>query len=251
MTSPEITTLTDWLRDARSAVFFGGAGVSTASGIPDFRSAAGLYATQTGVGRAPEYLLSHDCLTDEPEEFFAFHRTNLVHPQARPNRAHTALAELEAQGRLKAVVTQNIDGLHQMAGSKIVYELHGSVERNHCLGRDHHEFTLDQIPDEPVVPVCPRCGAMVRPDVVLYGEGLDTDVVDAAIETIAAADVLIVGGTSLNVYPAAGLIDYYRGDRLVLINLSATPRDSRADLVIAAPIDQVLGEVVDNLAAQQ
>lgn len=248
---PEIETLSHWLQDANRAVFFGGAGVSTASGIPDFRSAAGLYAQAGGAGRAPEYLLSHDCLVEEPETFFAFHRGNLVHPDARPNRAHRALAELETLGHLAAVVTQNIDGLHQSAGSSVVHELHGSVSRNHCLGPQRHRWRLDEIPDEPVVPQCPTCGAIVRPDVVLYGEALDMAVVDAAIEAITAADLLIVGGTSLNVYPAAGLIDYYRGDRLVLINLSATARDARADLVIAAPIDEVLDEAVARISSQR
>lgn len=245
-----ISTLTDWLGSARRAVFFGGAGVSTASGIPDFRSAAGLYAATELTGRAPEYLLSHDCLVDEPEEFFAFHRTNLVHPEAEPNRAHLALAELEAAGHLAAVITQNIDGLHQAAGSVVVHELHGSIARNHCLGRARHRFGLDEIPDEPVVPVCPHCGALVRPDVVLYGEALDEGVVEAAIAAIGAADVVLVGGTSLNVYPAAGLLRYYHGDRLVLVNLSATPYDSQADLVINAPIDEVLDEVCRGLAAE-
>ncbi len=240
-----IETLTSWLTDARSAVFFGGAGVSTASGIPDFRSAAGLYASQQNTGRSPEYLLSHDCLMNEPEEFFAFHRTNLVHPDAKPNRAHTALAELELSGHLAAVVTKNIDGLHQLAGSKTVYELHGSVERNHCMSRAHHAFGLDEIPDEPLVPICPLCGAIVRPDVVLYGEGLDPATVDASIEAIQQADALIVGGTSLNVYPAAGLLQYYPAHRLVLINLTSTPMDSRVDLVIHEPVDQVLGHVSD------
>lgn len=228
------------MTDAKRAVFFGGAGVSTESGIPDFRSAAGLYAQQAGGGRTPEYMLSHDCLAGEPEEFFAFHRANLVHPQARPNPAHTALAALEAQGHLAAVVTQNIDGLHQAAGSKVVHELHGSVARNHCLGPGRHEYRLDEIPETPTVPKCPKCGAMIRPDVVLYGEALDPAVVDAAVAAIARADTLIVGGTSLAVYPAAGLLNYYRGNRLVLINLTPTPYDHRADLVINAPVGEVL-----------
>lgn len=242
-----IDTLTTWLDEARSAVFFGGAGVSTASGIPDFRSAAGLYASQSQVGRPPEYLLSHDCLADEPEAFFAFHRANLVHPQARPNPAHLGLARLEAQGRLAAVITQNIDGLHQLAGSRVVHELHGSVARNHCLGADQHRFALAEIPEEPLVPICPRCGAMVRPDVVLYGEALDEDVVDAAIAAIRHADVVLVGGTSLAVYPAAGLLRHYRDERLALVNLGETPMDDRADLVIRAPIDEVVAEVCRRL----
>lgn len=243
MSSAEIETLATWFDEARSAVFFGGAGVSTASGIPDFRSAAGLYASRGNTGRSPEYLLSHDCLMREPTEFYSFHRAELVRPDARPNRAHTALAELEAAGRLAAIVTQNIDGLHQAAGSRVVHELHGSLARNYCLGRDRHEFSLDDIPDEPVVPVCPHCGAMIRPDVVLYQEALDGAVVEAAISAIAAADLLVVGGTSLVVYPAAGFLEYYRGDRLALVNLGTTSADARADLRIAAPIDEVLDEV--------
>jgi len=246
-TSDPIKTLTDWLSSAHSAVFFGGAGVSTASGIPDFRSAAGLYSAQQGNGRSPEYMLSHDCLVDEPEEFFAFYRANLVHPDAKPNRTHTGLAELEAAGHLAAVVTQNIDGLHQAAGSKTVYELHGSVERNHCLGRAHHFYSLSEIPARPVVPICPQCGAIVRPDVVLYGEALDTATVEASIDAINRADVLIVGGTSLAVYPAAGLLQYYPGRRLALINLTRTPMDSQADLVIHKPVDQIIGTVSDRL----
>ena len=246
-TADPIQTLTTWLGNAHSAVFFGGAGVSTASGIPDFRSAAGLYSAQQGNGRSPEYMLSHDCLVDEPEEFFVFYRANLVHPDAKPNRTHTGLAELEAAGHLAAVVTQNIDGLHQAAGSKTVYELHGSVERNHCLGRAHHFYSLSEIPARPVVPICPQCGAIVRPDVVLYGEALDTATVEASIDAINRADVLIVGGTSLAVYPAAGLLQYYPGRRLALINLTRTPMDSQADLVIHKPVDQIIGTVSDRL----
>lgn len=247
MTSDQLDVLTQWFDEARSACFFGGAGVSTASGIPDFRSAAGLYASRGPGGRAPEYLLSHDCLVDEPEEFFAFHRAELVHPEAKPNAAHIGLARLEQAGRLAAVVTQNIDGLHQAAGSRVVHELHGSVARNYCLGPAHHEFTLDEIPDDPVVPLCPHCGAMVRPDVVLYGEMLDEAVVQASIDAIRDADLVLVGGTSLAVYPAAGLLRYYRGERLALVNLDATPMDAQADLVIHAPIDEVLAEVCHRL----
>ena len=246
-TADPIQTLTTWLGNAHSAVFFGGAGVSTASGIPDFRSAAGLYSAQQGNGRSPEYMLSHDCLVNEPDEFFAFYRANLVHPDAKPNRTHTGLAELEAAGHLAAVITQNIDGLHQKAGSKTVYELHGSVERNHCLGRAHHFYSLSEIPARPVVPICPQCGAIVRPDVVLYGEALDTATVEASIDAINRADVLIVGGTSLAVYPAAGLLQYYPGRRLALINLTRTPMDSQADLVIHKPVDQIIGTVSDRL----
>ncbi|MFB9618364.1 NAD-dependent protein deacylase [Brooklawnia cerclae] len=240
MNEQAIETLATWLDEAHRAVFFGGAGVSTESGIPDFRSAAGLYTTQANTGLPPEYLLSHECLVNQPEQFFAFHRKHLVHPEARPNAAHLALAELEAKGHLSAVVTQNIDGLHQMAGSRVVHELHGSVERNHCLGRPTHRYSLAQIPDEPLVPMCPVDGAMIRPDVVLYGEALDERVVSASLQAIEAADVLIVGGTSLNVYPAAGMIHDYHGRRLVLVNLEATPMDRLANLTIHEPIGQVL-----------
>ena len=250
-TTPDpIDTLTSWLDEASSAVFFGGAGVSTASGIPDFRSAAGLYA-RANVGRTPEYLLSHQCLMGEPEVFFAFHRANLVHPEALPNAAHRGLATLEARGRLAAVVTQNIDGLHQAAGSRVVHELHGSVARNHCLGPARHRFALREIPDLPVVPVCPRCGAMVRPDVVLYGEVLDEDVVDQAVTAIEQADMVLVGGTSLAVFPAAGLLRHYRGRRLGLVNLGETRMDEAADLVIHAPIDEVMAEVCHRLFGDQ
>lgn len=247
MSSREIETLTTWFDEARNAVFFGGAGVSTASGIPDFRSAAGLYASRADIGRSPEYLLSHDCLMREPQEFYTFHRAELVRPDAKPNRAHTALARLEADGRLAAVVTQNIDGLHQAAGSKIVHEVHGSLARNYCLGRDRHEFRLDEIPDEPVVPICPQCGAMIRPDVVLYGEALDSDVVAASIRAIADADLVVVGGTSLVVYPAAGFVDYFRGDRLAVVNLGSTGADGRANLRISEPVDEVLSLICQQL----
>lgn len=238
-----INTLATWLREAKRGVFFGGAGVSTESGIPDFRSAAGLYASQSESGHPPEYLLSHECLVAEPEAFFAFHRAELVHPEAKPNPAHQALAALEQAGHIAAVITQNIDGLHQQAGSKVVHELHGSVNQNHCLGPQRHNFTLAEIPDEPVVPICPHCGAMVRPGVVLYGEGLDLNVVEASVKVLAQADLVIVGGTSLNVYPAAGLLDYYPGRRLVLINLEPTGMDHRANLVIHAPIGELLDAV--------
>lgn len=247
MSDAAIQTLATWFDEARSAVFFGGAGVSTASGIPDFRSAAGLYASRANIGRSPEYLLSHDCLMREPTEFYAFHRAELVRPDAKPNRAHTALARLEAEGRLAAIVTQNIDGLHQAAGSKIVHEVHGSLARNYCLGSERHEFILADIPDEPVVPACPECGAMIRPDVVLYGEALDSDVVAASILAIADADLLVVGGTSLVVYPAAGFLQYYQGDRLAVVNLGATGADDQADLLISAPIDEVLDGVCQRL----
>lgn len=226
------------LRDG-SIVFFGGAGVSTESGIPDFRSSTGLYTLGSGARRPPEYMLSHDCLVSEPEEFFAFYRANMLYPAAQPNAAHRALARLEDEGRLTAVVTQNIDGLHQAAGSRTVWELHGSVHRNLCTGCGA-TYPLAFVLETTGVPRCPACGAVVRPDVVLYGEMLDDAVVDAAQRAVAAADVLVVGGTSLNVYPAAGLVRWYSGDRLVIVNKEPTPYDDAADLVVHGTLGDVL-----------
>lgn len=233
-------------------VFFGGAGVSTESGVPDFRSETGLYNAMESYGRPPEEMLSHSFFLREPDTFFDYHKHNMIYPDVKPNRAHLALARLEREGKLAAVVTQNIDGLHQMAGSKTVHELHGSVQRNYCL-KCGARYGVDYILDEANcvdpsgenktrwVPYCEKCGGMVRPDVVLYEEPLNEEVTGAAIRAIIEADVLIVGGTSLVVYPAAGLINYFQGDRLVLINKSATAYDHQADLVIHEPIGQVLG----------
>ena len=220
-------------------VFFGGAGVSTESGIPDFRSADGLFSQATGMKYAPEQVLSHSFFVAHPAEFFAYHRTHLVHPQAQPNPAHRGLAGLERAGKLSTVITQNIDGLHQAAGSRHVLELHGSVHRNYCLGCGRR-YGLDLDLDGAGVPRC-ACGGIVRPDVVLYEEPLDEKVVAAAVRELAHADTLIVGGTSLAVYPAAGLINYFRGDDLVLINKEPTPADRLASLVIRDPISQALG----------
>ncbi|GAB2486496.1 NAD-dependent protein deacylase [Luteococcus sediminum] len=234
------------LSHSSDIVFFGGAGISTESGIPDFRSSAGLYAHARPGSPPPEYLLSHDCLEQDPQAFFDFHRTSLLHPQARPNRAHLALARLEQAGRLRCVVTQNIDGLHQAAGSRAVLELHGSAHRNVCVGcgRGHGmDFMLATIG----VPTCLDCGAMVRPDVVLYGEALDPEVVQGAVEAVSSCDVLVVGGTSLNVYPAAGLVDHFQGSHLVLVNREATGWDHRADLVVHDSLGEVLGQAVDEL----
>lgn len=237
------------LAGARRIVFFGGAGVSTESGIPDFRSATGLYSLPTGGERPPEYMLSHSCWRDHPADFYDFYRTHMLHPQAKPNRAHLALATLERIGTLSAVVTQNIDGLHQLAGSRTVYEVHGSVLRNHCVdcGRS---YPVEVIAESEAIPPCTACGGIIKPDVVLYEEGLDMAVMDAAARAISAADVLIVGGTSLNVYPAAGLIDYFQADHLVLINRSATPADRQAELVIHDSIASVLGDAVDHLVTK-
>lgn len=233
-------TLQKWISESEKIVFFGGAGVSTESGIPDFRSVDGLYHQKYDY--PPETMLSHTFFQTHPEEFFAFYRDKMLAPWAKPNAAHLKLAQLEAAGKLTAVVTQNIDGLHQAAGSREVLELHGSVLRNYCLGCGKR-FSLEYMLSCTGVPHCDQCGGMVRPDVVLYEEGLDFDVMNRAIQAIRSADLLLVGGTSLVVYPAAGLVDYYRGNRLVLINKGATALDSRADLVISAPIGQVLQEL--------
>jgi len=241
---PATETLREIIASARNLVFFGGAGVSTESGIPDFRSPDGLYAAQTAYGYRPEGILSIDFFEARPDVFFDYYVHNILHLDAQPNAAHRALAQLEDRGVLSAVVTQNIDGLHQLAGSRTVHELHGSVLRNHCreCGTPHDVAEVVASASTPdAVPRCRRCGGVVRPDVVLYGEVLDPQVVSAAVDAIRTADVLIVGGTSLVVHPAAGLVNCFRGDRLVLINKEATPHDSAADLVIRAPIGQVLG----------
>lgn len=228
----ELKVLTD---RAQRMVFFGGAGVSTASGIPDFRSANGLYNQGESYTYPPEVMLSHAFYETHPEEFFDFYRSKMVFLDARPNQAHRKLAELERQGRLAAVVTQNIDGLHQAAGSQTVHELHGSVHRNLCQGCGA-VYDAAWIMQTTGVPTCPACGARVKPDVVLYGEPLDEAVLLAAVRAIAQADLLVVGGTSLAVYPASGLVDYFSGDALVIVNRDATPLDGRADLVVQADI---------------
>lgn len=220
-------------------VFFGGAGVSTESGIPDFRSTDGLYNQKYRF--PPEMILSHSFYLRNPEEFYRFYRDKMLCLTARPNAAHYKLAELEQAGKLCAVVTQNIDGLHQMAGSRNVLELHGSVHRNYCI-RCHKAYDAHFMLESGGIPTC-SCGGMVKPDVVLYEEGLDENTVRASIQAIRSADLLIIGGTSLNVYPAAGLIDYFCGKHLVLINRSPTPADARADLVIQESIGEVLGTV--------
>ena len=224
-------------------VFFGGAGVSTESNIPDFRSEKGLYKAINDYGRSPEEMISHSFFVSQTETFFDYYKKNLIYPDAKPNKAHRALAKLEAQGKLKAVVTQNIDGLHQMAGNKTVYELHGSVLRNYCI-KCHQFYDLDYIMDEShcrgSVPICPVCGGIIKPDVVLYEEPLDGDTMDRAISAISRADTLIIGGTSLVVYPAAGFVRYFHGRNLVLINKQETSYDSHADLVIHDAIGKVM-----------
>ena len=234
-----ILTLKQWIADSDNTVFFGGAGVSTESGIPDFRSVDGLYNLKYKY--PPETIISHSFFEAQPEEFYRFYRDKLIVKGAEPNVTHLRLAELEREGKLKAVITQNIDGLHQLAGSKNVLELHGSTLRNYCLrcGKTYGPEIFDGTEG---VPRC-SCGGVIRPDVVLYEEGLDEDVMNRAVSCIRQADVLIVGGTSLVVYPAAGLLRYYRGNKLVLINMSPTGMDSAADLLITAKLGDVFRQV--------
>ena len=234
--------LKEWIDQGSNIVFFGGAGVSTESGIPDFRSVDGLYNQKYTY--PPEMIISHSFYVKNPEEFYRFYKDRMIFSEAEPNGAHKALAKLEQEGKLKAVITQNIDALsqsHQAAGSREVLELHGSIHRNYCT-RCGEFYDLDYVKKSEGVPRC-ACGGIIKPDVVLYEEGLDQRLLQKAVAYIARADVLIVGGTSLVVYPAAGLIDYYRGNKLVLINRSATSRDSQADLVINDSIGQVLAAV--------
>lgn len=236
-----IKRLKELVDSSDNIVFFGGAGVSTESGIPDFRSTGGLYHQEWKY--PPEVILSHTFYESNPEEFFRFYRAKLLAPDAKPNAAHKKLAEWEAEGRLKAVITQNIDGLHQAAGSRTVYELHGSTLRNYCV-KCGAFYDVDFIANSTGVPRCPKCGGIIKPDVVLYEEGLDEQVLSGAVSAIRRADTLIIGGTSLVVYPAAGLIRYFRGDHLVVINMQPTNADAEADLCIAKPIGQVLSEDV-------
>ncbi|MCL1879045.1 MAG: NAD-dependent protein deacylase [Actinomycetia bacterium] len=242
----QVAKLRELVYATGSTVFFGGAGVSTESGIPDFRSATGLYHARQGFGEEPEYLLSHSCFARDSELFFQYYKKNLVARDAKPNTAHLALAKLEEQGHLSAVVTQNVDGLHQAAGSKTVYELHGSNWRQFCV-RCGAKYSLDYVLEQDGVPKCEKCDGIVRPQVVLYEESLPQREWDGVVRAIEAADLLIVGGTSLAVYPAAGLLGHFRGANLVLINKSETPADGRAQLVIHDAIGQVLGAVVTSL----
>ena len=234
-----VEILKTWVKEAKAIAFFGGAGVSTESGIPDFRSTGGLYHQEWKY--PPETILSHTFYKSNPEEFFRFYRAKMLAPEARPNAAHKKLAEWEAAGKLTAVVTQNIDGLHQAAGSKHVCELHGSVHRNYCE-RCGKFYGLDFILEGSGIPRC-ACGGIIKPGVVLYEEGLDQAVMNDAVDSIARADLLIIGGTSLNVWPAAGLINYFQGTRLALINRSAVARDLDAGLVITDPIGQVMAQL--------
>jgi NAD-dependent deacetylase len=235
----KIQRLQQIIDESDNIVFFGGAGVSTESGIPDFRSQDGLYHTKYAY--PPEEIISHSFFVANCKEFYAFYRDKMLYPDAKPSKAHIFLAELEKAGKLKAVVTQNIDGLHQMAGSKKVYELHGSVLRNYCMSCGKF-YDMEYIKNSTGIPKC-ECGGTIKPDVVLYEEGLDNEVLTGALNKIAAADTLIVGGTSLVVYPAAGLINYFKGKHLVVINKTPTPADAKAELVIDQPIGQVFSQI--------
>lgn len=239
--SAEIESFLKIIHDYDNIVFFGGAGVSTESGIPDFRSVDGLYHQQYDY--PPETILSHTFYRRNTKEFYRFYHNKMLFPEARPNAAHLALAKLEQQGKLNAVITQNIDGLHQAAGSMRVYELHGSVLRNYCEECGKF-FDLPYIMSHEGIPLCDACGGTIKPDVVLYEEGLNQDILMGAIAQIRKADVLIIGGTSLAVYPAAGLIDYFHGDKLIVINKTPTSRDTHADLVIKAPIGEVFAKLL-------
>ena len=236
----ELETLKKWIDNSDNIVFFGGAGVSTESGIPDFRSVDGLYNQQYDY--PPETILSHTFFRRNTEEFYRFYRAKMLALDAKPNAAHKKLAQWEQEGKLKAVVTQNIDGLHQAAGSKMVYELHGSVHRNYCQ-KCGAFYNARYMLESKGIPKCEKCGGIIKPDVVLYEEGLDDATMRGAIRAISHADVLIIGGTSLTVYPAAGLIDYYNGNKLVLINKSVTPMDSRADLLVQGPIGEIFSQL--------
>ncbi len=235
MNEEKIAQFKQWIDNSDNVVFFGGAGVSTESGIPDFRSVDGLY--NQSYDYPPETILSHTFYIRKPEEFFRFYRDKMLFPDAEPSMPHIKLAELERCGKLKGVITQNIDGLHQKAGSRHVIELHGSVLRNYCE-RCGEFYGLDTIINSEGVPTC-KCGGRIKPDVVLYEEGLDENNINEAVRLIKEADILVVGGTSLGVYPAAGLIDYYRGDKLVLINKSSTPYDKKANLLIQDSLGKV------------
>lgn len=239
MLQEKINLLKQWISESDNIVFFGGAGVSTESGIPDFRSVDGLYHLEYDY--PPETILSHSFFMENTEEFYKFYRDKMIYENKKPNITHLKLAQLEDSGKLKAVVTQNIDGLHQEAGSINVLELHGSILGNHCM-KCHHFYTIDRIKHSERIPFC-ECGGIIKPDVVLYEEGLEDSTLSKAVHAITKADVFIIGGTSLSVYPAAGLISYYKGDKMVLVNKSVTPYDREADLLIQAG----LGEVFNRL----
>ncbi|WP_098742609.1 NAD-dependent protein deacylase [Paenibacillus sp. EZ-K15] len=239
----KIEQLATWIEASDYIVFFGGAGTSTESGIPDFRSAAGLYQSEHQSPYPPEVMLSHTFFMKHPEVFYDFYRSKMLHPHAQPNGCHRLLSRLEHDGKLKAVVTQNIDGLHQTAGCSEVLELHGSVHRNYCMDCSRF-YSLQEILDiKETVPRCKDCGGLVRPDVVLYEEELDQNIIMRSIQEISTADLLIIGGTSLTVHPAASLISYFHGSKVALLNADPTPYDHRAGLLIADRIGQVMTQV--------
>lgn len=241
--------LTSWIRESKRIVFFGGAGVSTESGVPDFRSAAGIYQSEQNSPYSPEEILSRSFFDRYPDIFFDFYKSKMLHPNAKPNPAHFLLAQLEQEGKLDAIITQNIDGLHQMAGSQHVLELHGSIHRNHCM-KCGHDFNMnDVLNSTEVVPYCTVCDGIIKPDVVLYEEMLDENVMSQAVTAISKADLLLVGGTSLTVQPAAHFITYFRGNYMVLMNIATTPYDNQADLLINEPIGQVFDQVSKILTA--
>lgn len=236
-------TLASWIKESSKIVFFGGAGISTESGIPDFRSAAGLYQAQHQSPYSPEEILSRRFFNRHPEVFFDFYKSKMLHLDARPNAAHQFLARLEQNDQLEAIITQNIDGLHTDAGNKKVWELHGSIHRNFCMGCGRF-YSLDEVANSnDIVPRCNDCGKIVKPDVVLYEENLNENVISGAIEAMQQGDLLLIGGTSLTVYPAANFIHYFRGNRIVLLNSSSTPYDDQVDLHIKEPIGAVLERV--------
>lgn len=234
------------IRDSNNIVFFGGAGVSTASGLPDFRSATGLYNKENNSNYSPEYMLSHDFFASHPDEFIKYVKENLMIEGVLPNDCHYALEKLEKMGKLQGIITQNIDGLHQKAGSKNVIELHGTLNDYYCVSCGE-KYDLSYVNKFTDVPTCEKCGGIVRPDIVLYGEGLDQNNISHAINLISHADVLIIGGTSLAVYPAAGLIDFYNGNKLVLINKDDTGKESAADYVIKGDISKIMRELVEDI----
>lgn len=239
MDEQKMLKLQTWVKEAKRIVFFGGAGVSTESGIPDFRGEDGLYRQRYAY--PPETIISHSFYLRHPDIFFDFYRHRMLYPNAKPNIVHMKLAQWEKEGRLLAVVTQNIDGLHQLAGSKRVYELHGSIHRNYCMNCGKF-YDAQYVKKSEGVPKC-SCGGVVKPDVVLYEEGLDEETIRGAVEAIASADMLLIGGTSLVVYPAAGFIDYFRGSRLAVINKSETAKNIRSELTISAPIGEILSRI--------
>lgn len=240
MPSKEIEQLRQIIQQSNNIVFFGGAGVSTESGIPDFRSVDGLYHQKYKF--PPETMVSHSFYCQHTDEFYTFYREKMLYPKAKPNQAHLRLAQLEEEGKLRAIITQNIDGLHQAAGSKEVLELHGSVLRNYCISC-HKSYGVDTILKSKGIPTCAECGGRIKPDVVLYEESLNTATIEKAIQYIEDADVLIIGGTSLAVYPAASMIDYFHGKYLIVINKSPTPRDHQADLLIPEAIGEVFAKI--------